>query len=481
MTLSTPDLLITVAYFSIPLQVSLHEPTRGTVCVSDFHQTNSPSAIPTTRFDQLLWALCKFPRVTRRATKRVVLLLVLFALFIFLCGTGHLIRCLGMADTNLFRVVNVLTAVISLLTSIYLLPFVPNLLEGADKLYLEATASKKIIESLYPPTVRERLIRRDAEEGAGGSDDSNREGRHDQTPTKRPSGKLLDRMSRSDSTAVRHIHAFIQRRSRGSVAMSHSDEDDIEPEVPIADYFPDASIMFADISNFTFWCSRHSPIEVFTLLESLYLELDKVATEMKVFKLSTVGDCYIATAGVPFPREDHAVVLAQFATLCIAKGHEVLEELSKKSGMEDVDQLNIRIGIHSGPVTAGVLRGNNRFDIFGDSINTASRIESSGRAGMIHLSRETAEILELAGKADWLIPREEPVSAKGKGKLKTFWLKIPNDEKNELPSESSCDTLVSQSGIELTEQAKRAMKRRLTTDGLVGGTGLRGRTASDIV
>ena len=121
--------------------------------------------------------------------------------------------------------------------------------------------------------------------------------------------------------------------------------------------------------------------------------------------------------------EEHAVVLSQFAEGCRFKANEVMERLSKQPGMDGVEQLKIRIGIHSGPVTAGVLRGHKaRFDLFGDTINTAQRIESTGEAGRIHLSRETAELLERSGKESWLVPREESVSAKGKASLKTFWL-----------------------------------------------------------
>lgn len=84
----------------------------------------------------------------------------------------------------------------------------------------------------------------------------------------------------------------------------------------------------------------------------------------------------------------------------------------------------MRIGIHSGPVTAGVLRGDKaRFDLFGDTINTAARIESTGKPNCIHLSLETARLIEKAGRGDWLESRKDSVKAKGKGELKTFWLR----------------------------------------------------------
>ena len=163
---------------------------------------------------------------------------------------------------------------------------------------------------------------------------------------------------------------------------------------------------------------------------------------MKVFKLSTVGDCYIAATGVPYPRDDHAVLLVRFAECCRRKANEVLKRLSEQNGMEDVSMLNIRIGIHSGTVVAGVLRGNKaRFDLFGDTINTASRVESTGEPDKIHLSRDTAELLEQAGKGEWLAPREQSVSAKGKGELKTFWLNAIDTEG--LPKTSGRDRLSS--------------------------------------
>ena len=351
MTLLVADLIITISYFSIPVQI--------------------------------LVGLCKFPRVTRRATKRVVILLVLFALFIFLCGAGHLIRCLGYTDTAFHQGLNILTAAVSLLTSVYLLSFIPILLDGADKLYLESAATRSIVESLYPPSIRERLVRQrrsaeiDMEEGYVEDDTkSNGTGMADTTKTPK---------------TMRRIQDII--RSRGDSATSI-----IIDSRPIAETYPSTSIMFADISNFTLWSAMHSPNQVFTLLESLFFEFDKIATEMEVFRLSTVGDCYIATAGVPYPRDDHAVLLVQFAERCRRKANEVLQRLIKQGDMTGMSKLKVRIGIHSGPVTAGVLRGNNRFDVFGDTINTASRIESTGEPDRIHLSKETADLLIRGGK-----------------------------------------------------------------------------------
>ena len=293
-----------------------------------------------------------------------------------------------------------------------------NVFGRTDKLYLEATTSKEIIAKMYPPQIRERLLDRERSrmDGIG-----------------RRSSERLDDGSDKEvemkKETIRHrIQEFIRRGTMKEDKLGatvHSNQDDPEnnplDSVPIADDFNNTSIMFADISSFTYWSSQHSPIEVFTLLESLFCEFDRIADEMGVYKLSTVGDCYIAAAGVPYPREDHAIVLTQFAECCGQRANDLFVRLRHKL---DTDGLGIRIGIHSGPVTAGVLRGDKtRFDFFGDTINTAQRIESTGEANAVHLSSETAHLLELAGKGDWLSPRKDAVEAKGKGELKTYWLR----------------------------------------------------------
>jgi Adenylate and Guanylate cyclase catalytic domain len=130
----------------------------------------------------------------------------------------------------------------------------------------------------------------------------------------------------------------------------------------------------------------------------------------------------MCVTGLPELDEQHAVNMSRFAYQCLVKMDEVTHELSDVLGLGTQD-LQMRIGLHSGPVTAGVLRGQkSRFQLFGDTVNTASRMESTGAKGRIQVSESTANLLVEAGKRHWIQEREDRVVAKGKGELRTFWL-----------------------------------------------------------
>ena len=193
--------------------------------------------------------------------------------------------------------------------------------------------------------------------------------------------------------------------------------------VPIADLFLESTVLFADIVGFTAWSSVREPSQVFVLLETLFSAFDTIANDRGVFKVETVGDCYVAATGIPTPRRDHAVSMVRFARDIVHKMGYLVRELEVSLG-PDTGDLGLRVGIHSGPVTGGVLRGQrSRFQLFGDTMNTAARIESSGCRGRIHLSSDTAELLIRDGKAHWIEKREDLISAKGKGSLQTYYVK----------------------------------------------------------
>jgi class 3 adenylate cyclase len=174
------------------------------------------------------------------------------------------------------------------------------------------------------------------------------------------------------------------------------------------------------VLGFTKWSSERSPNEVFKLLELLFWEFDDIAARLKIFKLGTIGDCYIAVTGIPEPVQDHAVLLTQFAFEARDKCREVCARLESE-GL-DTARLDMRFGIHSGDTTAGILRGTkSRFELFGDTINTASRMESTGLPGKIQVSEETARLIQRDSKSQWLTKRDTTITAKGKGEMQTYW------------------------------------------------------------
>ncbi|CAB9523113.1 Receptor-type guanylate cyclase gcy [Seminavis robusta] len=198
---------------------------------------------------------------------------------------------------------------------------------------------------------------------------------------------------------------------------------------PIADLFPSATIIFADMVGFTEWSSMREPTDVFLLLETVYAAFDEIAARRKVFKVETIGDCYVAVCGLPEPCKNHAVVMARFAHECACISKSVLRGLEAELGPE-TSTLDFRVGLHSGAVTGGVLRGQRaRFQLFGDTVNTAARMESTGKKGAIHVSTATADLIREAGWGEWVVPREDKVHAKGLGFVDTCWLSIKSDDR----------------------------------------------------
>jgi hypothetical protein len=145
---------------------------------------------------------------------------------------------------------------------------------------------------------------------------------------------------------------------------------------------------------------------------------DILAHKHGVFKVETIRDYYVAVTGLPDPRKDHAAVMAKFARDCNEKIAIMTSRLEIALG-PDTGDLDIRIGMHSGQVTAGVLRGErSRFQLFGDTVNTAARMESTE----IQVLNVTAELLKVQGRSKWIHERDD-----GKGMMQTYWIETKED------------------------------------------------------
>lgn len=135
----------------------------------------------------------------------------------------------------------------------------------------------------------------------------------------------------------------------------------------------------------------------------------------------------MCATGLPDPQKDHAVRMVRFARDCLFELGHILTNLVDELG-DDTVQLRMRVGIHSGSTTGGVLRGKKgRFQLFGDTVNCASRMESTSMPGKIQISQATANALKAYGKEAWITPREDRVEAKGKGFLQTYWVNVQVD------------------------------------------------------
>ena len=187
---------------------------------------------------------------------------------------------------------------------------------------------------------------------------------------------------------------------------------------PIADQIGSASILFADVADFTPWAERLTPAEVVGYLDHLFSHFDELAERYELEKIKTIGDCYMVAAGVPTPRPDHARALALMAL-------DMLEAM-RAEGEAGHLGLELRIGINSGPVVAGVI-GRKRFlyDLWGDAVNTASRMESYGTPGRIQITRATYELVA----DDFECERRGTIAVKGKGELETWYLVGPHGDR----------------------------------------------------
>jgi len=179
----------------------------------------------------------------------------------------------------------------------------------------------------------------------------------------------------------------------------------------IADSFTSASILFADVADFTPLAERIPPVQVVEMLDHLFGHFDSLAERYDVEKIKTIGDCYMAAAGIPSPRSDHARTLAHMAL-------DMLDAVREQGAMGSLG-FELRIGINSGPVVAGVI-GRKRFlyDLWGDAVNTAGRMQTEGTPGRIQITRATYELLE----DEFVCEPRGIVQVRGKGEMETWYL-----------------------------------------------------------
>ncbi|ODM94989.1 Atrial natriuretic peptide receptor 1 [Orchesella cincta] len=246
---------------------------------------------------------------------------------------------------------------------------------------------------------------------------------------------LVDDLLRRLEQHASHLEALVEDKTRELEQEKRRSEDLLYQVLPrqvaeqllrgetvAPESFDAVTVYFSDIVGFTSICARSSPIQVVDFLNNLYGTFDGILDSFDAYKVETIGDAYLCVSGAPQRNDDRHVT--EIAYLALA----VLDAVTKyEIGHLPDEQLRIRIGIHTGPICAGVVGHRMpHYCLFGDTVNTASRMESSGLPLRIHITEKTAEGLEATGGFQ-LVPRGE-VLLKGKGVTNTFWLMGCDDE-----------------------------------------------------
>jgi guanylate cyclase len=182
-------------------------------------------------------------------------------------------------------------------------------------------------------------------------------------------------------------------------------------DMRIADYYADVTVMFADLVNFTQIAEKMPPIQLIDLLSQVFLRFDQLAEKYQVEKIKTIGDAYMVISGAPVGCDNHAHRIAAMAL----EMNDALKEVVENVGLD----LKMRIGIHTGPVVAGVI-GSAKFsyDLWGDTVNLASRMESTCQTGRVQVTKQTKQMIQDA----YVFSEKNNVEVKGKGIIETYYL-----------------------------------------------------------
>ncbi|MDX9818504.1 MAG: adenylate/guanylate cyclase domain-containing protein [Desulfococcus multivorans] len=210
---------------------------------------------------------------------------------------------------------------------------------------------------------------------------------------------LMKERSRSESLLLNILPGSIAARLKGG-------------EGTIADLHREVTVLFTDMVGFTQFAETLEPSRLVEILNEYFSVFDRLTDEYGIEKIKTIGDAYFAVAGLPEKNSNHACAMAGFAL-------NLKDELARLNAKLNVD-LNLRIGMHTGPVVAGVI-GMKKFtyDLWGDTVNIAARMESHGVAGEIQLTERTAKLL----KNDFVVERRGRIHVKGKHDMEVFLLK----------------------------------------------------------
>ncbi|MEQ8353546.1 MAG: adenylate/guanylate cyclase domain-containing protein [Leptospiraceae bacterium] len=226
------------------------------------------------------------------------------------------------------------------------------------------------------------------------------------------------RMQRDEAqNALREQHSLLQEEKHRSenlllnvLPARIADRLKAEPG-PIAEGFDDVCIIFADIANFTPLASKMEPTRLVGILNEIFSRFDDIAEQYGLEKIKTLGDAYMAAAGLPEKVDRPAQRCAEAAL--------AMQSTLRTIHIPEAPDIQLRIGIHSGPVVAGVI-GRKKFiyDLWGDAVNTASRMESHGNAGHIHISAEASRLLD----DEFVLQARGQIDIKGKGLMPTYFL-----------------------------------------------------------
>jgi class 3 adenylate cyclase len=211
---------------------------------------------------------------------------------------------------------------------------------------------------------------------------------------------LASEMERSERLLLNILPVSISQR------LKRGDE-------PIADGFADVTVLFADIVGFTELSSQLGPTEIVRVLNRIFSEFDALTEKYPVEKIKTIGDAYMVASGLPEPRPGHVRVIVEMALEMRA----AIARMAKETGYA----LDVRIGVHTGPVVAGVI-GTRKFiyDLWGDTVNTASRMESHGVPGTIQVTQAVRDAVSADG---FVLEERGEIQVKGKGTMKTWFLR----------------------------------------------------------